>query len=259
MLWKLNRLAWASAAVLAIAGSASGASAAAVCPYVPALDVRPKLTEVAVDPQVLDAAAGVYKMDDYNLLNVLTVSRDGAHLSARFMGQPPATLLPASKTKFFYAGADSSITLNTDAAGHVTSLVLHRNHLKDIPLPRIDGAKAAQLEAQLAPRVDPQTGAPRSRPAFVHLLDGLMSGNPDYSKMGIQLNIAIHRQEGNMRSFLSDLGPVQSIQLLGFMDAGRWGVDGDTYDVWHKDGVSRWHVAVDGKGLVTSAAYRCGP
>ena len=190
---------------------------------------------------------------------MLTVSREGPHLSAQFMGQPPATLLPASKTKFFYAGADSSMTLKTDAAGHVTALVLHRNHLKDIPLPRIDEAKAAQLEAQLALRIDPGTGAPRSRPALAALLDGLRSGKPDYSKMGIELNIATHRQEGTIRSFLGDLGPVESIQLLGFMDVGMWGVDGDTYDVRHKDGVSRWHISVDGKGLVTSAAYRCGP
>jgi hypothetical protein len=259
MLWKLHRLALASAAALAFAGCASAAGAAAVCRYVPALDVKPKFTQVAADPQVLDAAVGSYKMDDYNLLNLLTVTREGDHLSARFLGRPAEALLPASRTRFFQEGGDSSITLNIDGSGRVASLVLHRNHLRDVPLPRLDAAKAAQLQAQLSPRVDPQTEAPRSQPALLHLLDGLMSGNPDYSRMGIELNLATHRQEGVIRSFLSDLGPVQSVQLLGFMDVGLWGVDGDTYDVRHKDGVSRWHIAVDDKGLVTSANYRCGP
>jgi len=251
------RLAGAAAA-LAFAGFASAACASAVCPYVPALDTKPQHKEVAVDPKVMDAAAGSYRLNDYDLLNLVTVTRQGEHLSAQFSGQPAVTLLPESNSRFFYAEGDSSISLDRDGAGRVTSLVLHRNHLKDLPLARIDESKAAELRAMLSARIDPLTGAPRSRAVFLRLLDELKAGRLD-SKASTELQIGLARQIGPTRSFLNGLGPVESIRFLGFMDVGLWGVDGDTYDVFHKDGVSRWHIAVDKNGVVTSLDFRCGP
>jgi hypothetical protein len=247
------------AAALAFAAFASSAGAAAVCGYVPALDVRSQPSPAAADPRVLDAATGFYKMDDYNLLNVLTVTREDDHLLAKFAGQPTAVLLPASGAKFFYQGGDSYITLDTDGSGRVRSLVLHRNHLRELPLARIDAVQAANLQARLALRTDPATGAPRSRDALYHLIDGLKSGRPDYKAMGIELEISTHRQHGSLKSFLNDLGSVESVKFMGFMDSGLWGVDGDTYDVFHQNGVSRWHIAVDSKGIVTAANVGCGP
>ncbi len=252
------QLAGAAAAALAFAGFASAAGASAVCPYVPALDIKPQHKEVAIDPKVMDAAAGTYRLSDYDLLNVVTVTRQGAGLSAQFAGQPAVTLLPESDSRFFYAEGDSSISLDRDGAGRVTSLVLHRNHLKDLPLARIDEAKAAQLRARLSGRIDPQTGAPRSRPVLLRLLEELRAGHL-VSKASPELQIGFERDRGRARSFLSDLGPVESVRFLGFMNVGLWGVDGDTYDVFHRDGVSRWHIAVDANGVVTSLDFRCGP
>jgi hypothetical protein len=258
MLCKIHRAAWASIAVLAFAGLGSAASAAAVCPYVPALDIKPQPKEVTIDPKVIDAAAGFYKVEDYDLLNVVTVARDGARLSAQFAGQPAETLLPESNRRFFYPQGDSSISLDIDGAGRVKGLVLHRNHLKDLPLTRIDGAKAAALRAKLSKRIDPLTGAPRSRPALLHLLDDIKSGHLD-SKTSIQLEIAFDRHVTQTRAFLNDLGPVQSVKFLGFMDTGLLGVPGDTYDVFHQNGVSRWHIAVDDNNVMTSVETHCGP
>lgn len=153
---------------------------------------------------------------------------------------------------------DSAISLDRDGAGRVTSLVLHRNHMRDLPLTRIDEAKAVALRARLSGRIDPLTGAPRSRPVLLRLLDELKAGRLE-SKTSTELQIGFKRDIGPTRSFLNDLGPVEQVRFLGFMDVGLVGVDGDAYDVIHRDGVSRWHIAVDADGVVTSLNFRCGP
>jgi hypothetical protein len=243
---------WAAAAGLGalLAAAASAAGAVPVCRYVPSLDA---------DPAQLDAAAGLYKLDDFNLLNIVSVTRQGEHLSAQFGGQPTTAFYAEGQNRFFQKGADQVISLDLDGSGRVKSLTLHRNHLRDLPLTRIDTAKAGALEAQLQSRLDPATGQPRSLPALNRLIAGLQSGHPDLSGMSPELALSISREESRTRSFLSDIGPVESVEFLGFMDTGLWGVPGDTYDVHHKDGVTRWHVALDSKGVLTSANFRCGP
>jgi hypothetical protein len=252
---------WAAAAGLGalLAAAASAAGAVPVCRYVPSLDRKPVHTEVPADPAQLDAAAGLYKLDDFNLLNIVSVTRQGEHLSAQFGGQPTTAFYAEGQNRFFQKGADQVISLDLDGAGRVKSLTLHRNHLRDLPLTRIDTAKAGALEAQLQSRLDPATGQPRSLPALNRLIAGLQSGHPDLSGMSPELALSISREESRTRSFLSDIGPVESVEFLGFMDTGLWGVPGDTYDVHHKDGVTRWHVALDSKGILTSANFRCGP
>lgn len=254
-----RRRMWAACvAALAAASFASAAHAAAECRYVPALDVKEPRTEVAIDPRLLDAAVGAYRVDDYDLQNVMSVTREGDRLVARLVGRPAVTLIPIGPGAFVYGAPDDQIVLQTNSTGQVNGLVWRRNHLRDLPMPRIGGAEAAKLEARFAKRIDTE-GQPHSQAALLGLVDQLQTGKPDYDRMSIFLQEATHRQLTKLRPFLNDLGPVQSVRFLGFMGEGLNGVPGETYDVMQRDGISRWHIAVDDRGVIAGADVSCGP
>ncbi len=255
----IDRTAWACAAVLVCAGLAGAATAAPECGYVPSLDIRTEPAEVAVDPRLLDAAVGFYRIQDYDLVDMMSVTREGDHLLATLIGRPPAILTPVGQDAFAFGPAFDQIVLETNGAAPVKRITWRRNHLRDLPMARIGDAEAAKLATHFAKRVDAGTGAPPSQGALLHLIEGLQSGKPDYGRMSIYLTMATHRQLTHLRPFLNDLGPVRSIQFLGFMGEGLNGVPGETYDVMQRDGVSRWHIAVDGKGVIAGADVSCGP
>lgn len=254
-----DRTGLACGAILALVCVAAKAQAAAVCGYVPSLDVRGPSAEVGADPRLLDAMVGSYRLNDYDLEDVFTVVRDGDRLEARLTGAPAIPLTPIGPGVFSYGDGYDQIVADIDGKGQVKRLVWRRNHLRDLPMARIGQAQAQKLTARYLARIDPETGAPRSEPALLRFVEGLQSGHPDYGQMGIYLNIATHRQLTHLRPFLNDLGPVQSVRFMGFMVEGLNGVPGETYDVVQKDGVSRWHIAVDDKGVIAGAEVRCGP
>jgi hypothetical protein len=259
MLAHRRRRTWAACvSALSIAGFASAAHAAAECRYIPALDARGPQTEVATDPSLMDAAVGAYRVDDYDLWNVMTISRDGDHLVAHMIGRPAVTLVPIGPNIFVYGTLDDEIVVQATGSGQVSGLVWRRNHLRDLPMPRITPAQATELEVRFSKRIDPQ-GQPHSQTALLGLVDQLQTGKPDYDRMSIYLQIATHRQLTTLRPFLNDLGPVQSVRFLGFMGEGLNGVPGETYDVMRRDGVSGWHIAVDDHGVIAGADVGCGP
>lgn len=246
-------------ASLAFAAFAAPANGAAVCPYVPALDVRAEPVRVSADPRLLDAAVGDYRLNSYDLEDVLTLSREGDRLMLSLVGRAPAPLDPIGPATFAYGEFGDRIQLRTDGKGQVSGLVWRRNHMREIPMPRLAPAQAARLKARFERRLDAATGQPHAQAALLPLIDGLRSGKPDYGRMSIYLNIATRRQLTHLKPFLNDLGPVQSVRFLGFMGVGLNGVDGETYDVVHRDGISRWHIAVDDKGVIAGATVGCGP
>jgi hypothetical protein len=254
-----HRFAALALAALTCAATAGAACAASVCGYVPVLDARTEPVRIAADPRLMDAAVGTYRIYDYDLEDVMTVVRQGDHLVARLIGRPDVTLEPIGPALFAYGGIDDRIEARLDDKGQVTGLVWRRHHMRELPMPRIGADKAAKLKARFERRLDPASGEPHSLPALRRLVDGLQSGKPDYDAMSIYLNIATRRQLPSLRPFLRDLGPVQSVRFLGFMAMGIDGVDGETYDVVQKDGISRWHIAVDDRGVIAGANVVCGP
>ena len=70
--------------------------------------------QVAVDGKVLDRYVGRYQLPP-NI--VLTVRREGDHLSMQENDEPKQDLLPESQTDFFSTASDDGVTFQTDSAG----------------------------------------------------------------------------------------------------------------------------------------------
>jgi CubicO group peptidase (beta-lactamase class C family) len=101
------------------------------------LPPRPPLKEhkqVAVDGKMLDRYVGRYGIPPDV---IITIRREGDHLSGQENDEPKQDLLPESETDFFSTAADDVFTFQTDSQGHATTIILHTDG-KDIPIKRID-------------------------------------------------------------------------------------------------------------------------
>jgi hypothetical protein len=91
-------------------------------------------TVVAVDSKVLDRYVGRYG-DPPNL--ILTIRREGDHLSVQENDEPKQELFPENELLVFSKVADDVYSFELDSQGRVTVMTLHTGG-KDIPLKRID-------------------------------------------------------------------------------------------------------------------------
>ena len=101
------------------------------------LPPRPPLKQhkqVAVDGKVLDRYVGRYAIPPDT---ILTIRREGNHLSVQENDEPKQDLMPESETDFFSTTADDVVTFQSDGQGHTTAMILHTDG-KDIPIKRID-------------------------------------------------------------------------------------------------------------------------
>jgi CubicO group peptidase (beta-lactamase class C family) len=101
------------------------------------LPPRPALAkhkQVTVDGKTLDRYIGRYTIPPSV---VLTIRREGDHLSVQENEEPKQDLLPESEIDFFSTIADDAYTFKIDGQGRVTALVLHTDG-KDIEIKRIE-------------------------------------------------------------------------------------------------------------------------
>lgn len=89
---------------------------------------------VAVDSKRLDRYVGRYG-DPPNL--ILTIRREGDHLSIQENDEPKQELFPESEKDFFSRVADDVFTFDVDSQGRATKMTLHTGG-KDIPIKRIE-------------------------------------------------------------------------------------------------------------------------
>jgi len=94
----------------------------------------PQHTAVHVGPEVLERYVGRYG-EPPNL--ILTVRREGDHLSVQENDEPKEEVFPESERDFFSKVSDDVLTFETDPQGHVIRMVLHTGG-RDIPIKRID-------------------------------------------------------------------------------------------------------------------------
>jgi CubicO group peptidase (beta-lactamase class C family) len=101
------------------------------------LPPRPPLkqhTKVSIDPQTLEKYAGRYGTPPKV---ILTVRREGDHLTIQENDEPVQELDPQGAAQFFSTVADDVFTFEMDASGKVTRVVLHSGDVT-IPANRID-------------------------------------------------------------------------------------------------------------------------
>ena len=121
------------------------------------------LGEVSVAPQILQQFVGVYELAPGFKL---AVTVEGGQLMVQASGQPKLPVFASSETKFFYKVVNAQIEFVKDAAGVVTSLVLHQNN-RDMPAPRISTVVAERKEISVPPSVLSQyAGTYELRPGF---------------------------------------------------------------------------------------------
>jgi CubicO group peptidase (beta-lactamase class C family) len=101
------------------------------------LPLRTPLKErkaVAVDPKLLERYVGRYGEPPYL---ILTIRREGDHLSIQENDEPRQDLFAESETKFFSKVADDELTFQVDNQGRATVMVLHAGG-QDRPVKRVD-------------------------------------------------------------------------------------------------------------------------
>jgi hypothetical protein len=211
---------------------------------------RPARQEIVVDAAVLDTYVGFYQLNDSA---VFTVTRDDKHLVTRLTGQREVPIYAESNTEFFAKVVDAQISFVRDAKGDVTSLVLHQGGGHH-PMKRINEAAAQNINNQTAERVKRQSASPGSEAALHRLIEGLASGKPNYGEMSPALAEATRHQLPNLHAGHEELGAVRSVTFLG---VGRQGED--VYTVRHENGASHWRIALDSRGMISTAWVTPGP
>jgi Domain of unknown function (DUF3471)/Chlorophyllase enzyme len=216
----------------------------------PAMAAGQSKQVVAVDPSVYDGYVGHYKFGD---TVVMTVSREGDHLSALPTGQGALEIFPSSKTEYFSKIAPIQFTFEVDAQGHATAMTLHQNGA-EFTAPRIDDQVAKQIEDALNSRVQGQTPFPGGEAAVRRLFAGLLEGKPNYDDMGPGLAALTRRQLTQLQASAQALGAIQSIKFLSVTAQGA-----DTYEVRHEHATSNWQITLSPDGKIQGAGFSVPP
>jgi len=206
--------------------------------------------EVALDAALLDGYVGFYKLNDNA---VLTVTRHENHLITRLTGQGSVPIYAQSDTEFFAKVVHAEITFIPDKKGQAASLILHQGG-GNIPMGRVDGATAQLIASKTAEKVKSQSASPGTESALRRLLDGLISGVPNFDEMSPAFAEATRYQLPTLQAGLAETGAVQSVRFLGVGAQGE-----DVYTVRHENGAAHWRIALDSNGKISTAWVTAGP
>jgi hypothetical protein len=167
--------------------------------------------KVAVDAAILDDYAGFYQLGDNA---VFTVTREADHLLTHLTGQRHVAFHAQSPTEFFTDVVDAQITFVRDERGLAASAILHQGGGSH-PMQRIDTATAQQIASRTEEKVKSQSASPGTEAALRRLIDGIISGKPNYDEMSAALAEATRQQLPILHPGLAELRAVESIRFLG--------------------------------------------
>ena len=206
-----------------------------------------------VDPKTLDAYVGAYR--DSGM--VFTVTREGDQLSVQLTGQPKFPVFPQSERKFFLKVVDAQIAFDVDAEGRATQLTLHQNGTDHVAK-RIDDAEAKRLAdeasaraAEAAKRFKDQKPAEGSEAALRRTIEGLRSGQPEYSTMTPEFADVTRQQLPNLKAAVAQLGAVQSVTFKGVGPGGA-----DIYEVKFENGLAELRIGMTTDGKIAGILFR---
>jgi len=205
---------------------------------------KPVRREIVVDAAILDGYVGFYQLND---TTVFTITRHENQLVTQLSGQREVPIYAQSKTEFFARIVDAQIRFVTELHGQATSLILHQNG-RDFPMTRIDATVAQQISDRLAKKLNSESASPGTESALLRLVNGIVSGKPNYDEMSSALAEATRQQWSTLRSDVGESGPVQSIRFVGVGSRGE-----DVYIVKQVRRAWHWRIALDSKGTIAMA------
>ena len=197
----------------------------------------------------LDDYVGFYQFNDNA---IYTVTRDADHLLTRLTGQHDVPFNAQSPTEFFNDDIRAQIIfVGANEAGNI--VILHQGGVS-FPMQRIDAATAQQITSRTEEKVKSQAASPGTEAALRRLIEGIIAGRPNYDEMSALLAEATRQQLPNLQSGLVELGAVRTVTFLGVGTQGE-----DVYSVRHENGASHWRIALDSKGVISTAWVTPGP
>ena len=200
---------------------------------------KPVRQEIVVDAAILDEYVGFYQLND---TTVFTVTRHDNQFVTQLSGQREVPIYAQSKTEFFAKIVDAQISFITDPHGQAVSLILHQNG-RDVPMARINATATQQISDRLAKKLNSDSASLGTESALLRLVNGIVSGNPNYDEMSSELAEATRQQWSALRSDVGESGPVQSIRFVGVGSRGE-----DVYVVTQVRRAWHWRIAPDLKG-----------
>lgn len=198
---------------------------------------------ISFDPRRFDKFVGYYEQRSGIFFKIY---RENGRFFSRITGQGPVEIYPESETKFFATVVPAQISFVTDAGGQATGLILHQGGL-EMPWKRIDDAVADRAIATLQERIKhnrPQSG---SEDALRRLIQGIVSGHPDYDEMGTEQAQAVRDQLSDLQQLIGSTGSIKSVRFVGVADVGD-----DIFHVEHENRLFRWSIGLDGGKVVRS-------
>lgn len=205
---------------------------------------RPR-TAIALPAEAYGKFAGYYAMASMQDLPLRIISENG-HLYAGLFEQQPGEIFPESDHKFFSKDLPGQEDFQLDAAGNVTSVVLHWNG-GEFPARRLDETTVQALHDALAKRVAdnrPQTG---SEAALRNHIAQLQNGRVEDGSLAAGMAASIRAMLPQIQPQMAALGPVTAISFRGV------GPDGmDIYDVIHTHGANQWRIRLTRAGQIES-------
>lgn len=203
-----------------------------------------KVEEISLDPAILDAYVGFY-ISHHGENGCYHIRREGGHLTFDYL--IPMSFHPVSDREFAARGVDLRMRFEHDASDQVSGFVL-LSPGQEVVARRIDAKTAQQLEERLAARIQSQSPLPGSEAALRKLLQGLLSGEPDYTALVPAYAQMVRRRLPQLQAVASYFGEVRSIEFEG---VGRRGFD--VYKVQRERGLARWRISLDQEGRILGA------
>jgi hypothetical protein len=210
--------------------------------------------EIKLDPQVLARYVGVYR----NAGGAdMSVTLENNQLLSKLGNQNALPIFAESETMFFPKVVDAQLEFSgKDAQGRATQLTLHQGG-RDQTFSRLDDAEAkriAEFDAARQKRIKDQTATPGSEAALRGLIEGLLSGQPNYDLLNPGLANATRQQLSQLQSAVKPRGAVQSLTFKGVGPAGA-----DIYDVKFENGSFEYRVLLGMDGKITGGQLNGTP
>jgi CubicO group peptidase (beta-lactamase class C family) len=210
----------------------------------------PNPANISLSLETLQRYAGVYGMAPG--INMMITLENG-QLVSQMTHQQKLPLTALSTNIFTPKVVDAQLEFPKDEQGASSQLVLHQNG-RDMTAKRLSDAEAKAVLDAVAGfdrRFKEQKPAAGSEAAVRRMVEGLITGKPDYDLMSPSLANATRQQLTGSQSMFAGFGALQSITFKGVGPGGA-----DIYQVKFEKASIDYRIWLTPAGKVDSANFR---